>query len=45
VDFPINGEGIACAKEALANAGLLRPDFFLLNIGASHVLRKRLRPV
>jgi hypothetical protein len=44
VGSSIDGEGIAGGKKPLANAGALTPDFFLLSIGASHVLRKRLRP-
>ena len=43
MDFPFDGEGKACGSEALAKAGLLRPNFFLLGIGASRVLGKRVR--
>ena len=41
----IDGKGIVCGKKALANAGWLRSDFFLLSIGTSLVLKKRLIPV
>jgi hypothetical protein len=44
VDIRMDGEGIACRREALTKAVLLRLDFFLLSIGASPVLGKRLRP-
>ena len=40
MDFPLHGECMACGTEALANEDLLRPDCFLLNIGAIHVFRK-----